>query len=153
MLQGRWHFKAKMFSYKEYQSIAFQLLGFKDEFFWHDHTPHPFYRPKLEAFFQEHEDLLKGNLKFRIRDRTQYDTMALANGLDVLEGNPSIRRPALTYMKPSAKKFQNFYVWRKRRSFERNDNTFLCVQALDAAKPEARAAIFAWLKDLIFSRF
>lgn len=151
MLAGRWHLKAKMFSYKEYQSLAFAILGFKEDFFWHDHTPHPFYRPKLEAYFQENEHILKENLKFRIRDSSQYDTMSLANALDILEGNPTIKKPSLTYLKASAKKFQNFYVRRKRRAFERDQNSFLCIQALDSAKPEARSAIFAWVDDLVFS--
>jgi hypothetical protein len=150
MLAGRLHLKAKMFSYKEYQSIAFAILGFKEKFFWHDHTPHPFYRPKLEEYFRENESRLRDNLRFRIRDFRQYDTMSLANALDILEGNPTIEKPSLTYLKTSAKRFQNFYVRRKRKSFERDNSSFICIQALDSAKPEARNAIFAWVESIVF---
>lgn len=152
MLDGRWHLSAKIFSYKEYQYLAFKLLGFADSFFWHDHTPHPFYRPKLEAYFAENEDVLRTNLSFRIRDMSQYDTMSLANGLEILDGNVTIRSPSLTYLKPSSNWFQRFYLFRKRRSFEKRESTFICVQALSSTDPKTRDDIFAWLNEIIFGK-
>lgn len=150
MMEGRWHLKAKIFSYKEYQYFAFRLLGFKSDFFWHDHTPHPFFRPSLEAYFLKNDDVLRTNLSFRIRDSSQFDTMSLANGLEILEGATTIKGPSLTYMKPSSKRFQRFYLFRKWRSFDRKNSSFICVQALSAAKPKTREAIFSWLNKIIF---
>jgi len=152
MLDGRWHLSAKIFSYKECQYLAFKLLGFADNFFWHDHTPHPFYRPNLEAYFAENGDVLRTNLSFRIRDMSQHDTMSLANGLEILDGDATIRSPSLTLMKPSAKWFQRFYLFRKRRSFEKRESTFICVQSLSSTDPKARDDIFAWLNEIIFGK-
>jgi len=150
MLAGKWYLKARLFSYKECQFNAYKALDMKGDFFWHDHTPHPFYRPDVDAFYDGSDSLLRQNIQFRIRDSTQFDPMSLANGLDLQKGGSIIRNTRLTYLKASAKKFQQFYVWRKRRSFEKHDNTFLCVQALNESKPAARQAIFNWLDLLIF---
>lgn len=150
MLDGKWYLKAKLFSYKEYQLNAYKALGMKGRFFWHDHTPHPFYRPDLQAFHDRSDALLRQNIQFRIRDGSQFDTMSLANALDLQKGGSIIRKTQLTYLKPSSKTFQRFYVFRKRLSFERRGNVFLCLQALNDAKPEARQAIFDWLDQLIF---
>lgn len=150
MLAGQWYLKAKLFSYKECQFNAYKALGMDGDFFWHDHTPHPFYRPDLQAFYDCSDNLLKKNIQFRIRDSSQFDPMSLANGLDLQKGGSVLRKTQLTYLKPSSKRFQRFYVWRKRKSFERHENIFLCLQALNETKPAARQAIFNWLDALLF---
>ena len=151
MLDGRPYLRAKMFSYKEYQALAYKLLGHTDDFFWHDHTPHPFYRPDLEAFYDQNEDVLRKNIQFRTRDMSQFDTMSLANALDLEKGGSTIRKSGLTYLKASSKRFHSFYVWRKRISAEKHGSTFLCLQALNDTHPKARKAVFAWLDELLFS--
>lgn len=150
MMDGKFHLGGKIFSYKETQALAFQVLGYQEKFFWHDHTPHPFYRPDLEEFFAKNEELVLNNIYHRIRHPSQFDTMSLANALDIQKGGSNIQPTSLTYLKISAKRFQNFYVWRKVLSAEKHNSKFLCLQALIDAKPAARDAVLRYVDQRLF---
>lgn len=147
MLDGKVSIKAKLFSFKETQYLAFREFGEAEEFFWHDHTPHPFYRPDLENFFAENDDRLRSNIGHKIRHHDQFDVMSLANAIDIRKKNSVFKPMSLTYLKASAKRFQSFYVWRKRLSAKKHESHFICLQALVDAAPKARKAMFEWLND------
>lgn len=151
MLEGKVHFKGKLFSYKECQAMAYKTMGFHDEFFWHDHTPHPFFRSDLDEFFAVNEDKLIENIRHRIRHSSQYDPMSLANGLDIKKGGSTFQPMSLTYLKASVKRFQNFYVWRKSISAKKHNSHFICLQALVEAKPKALQKMLDWMDELLFS--
>lgn len=151
MLNGKFHLPAKLFSYKETQSLAFKFLGETEKFFWHDHTPHPFFKPDIDAYFSKNEDKIRSNISHRIRHRDQFDIMSLANAIDIQKGDYSQKPMSLTCLKATSKVFQRLYVKRKRRSAMRKGSQFLCFQAMVDAHPKAQKEMFRWLDDAIFS--
>lgn len=148
--EGKIHLRTKDFSYKEYQFLAFKLRGSFDSYFWHDHVPHPFFRPRLELFFENNRTVLEENISFRIRHHSQWDTMSLANCLEIENGNDNFQPTMLTYLKPSAKHFQSFYIKRKKRSFYRRNNLFFCVQALNSASLKTQKSVVNWLEAVLY---
>ena len=152
MQEGRLHFGGKLFSYKECQLNASNLLGFKynHRFFWHDHTPHPFNRQVMEDFFKLNESVLLENIKFKFRDPSQIDPMSISNVLELSAGNENIKETELTLLKPSSKLFQINYVYRKRRSSKKQKSLFLCFQSLDCCRSSTRDAVYDWLDDILF---
>lgn len=144
--------RAKLFGFKECQRNAFVRLGQSWRYFWHDHTPHPFYRPTIAQYFVAHPQVLRANAAHRVRHFGQFDMMSLANGLAIAQGNPVIAPPRLCYMTPAGRRSELAYVDRKRREFDQNGDLFLCVQSLDQTEAATQAAIFAWLDALILQR-
>ena len=123
-LADQWYLKAKLFSYKECQLNAYKALGMDGDFFWHDHTPHPFYRPDLQAFYDCSDNLLKKTFSSASGTAPSLTPCHWPMVLIFKKGGSVLRKTQLTYLKPSSKRFQGFYVWRKRKSFERHNNTF-----------------------------
>ena len=150
MLAGKWHIKGKLFSYKEYQYFAAKLFGDVTRYFWHDHTPHPFYRPDLDSYFADNDDVLRDNVKFRLRDPSQFDTMSLANALDIAKGGATLRSPSLTYFKATDKRNPARYMARKQAELAKNQSDFLCVQDVNRLPDDVRQAMTAWLDDIVF---
>ena len=151
--KGEWAPKQKRFSFKDYQLRAFELFGPVENFFWVDHTPYPIFRPTLEHYFEEHKDVLLKNAQYKTRHHEQFSPMALANALEIRAGRAIFDKPRLTYCKPSSRKAELLYIWRKRLSFMKRRPKFLCMQALSEAKPGTRKIAIAWLDRLCFRDF
>lgn len=147
----RWRVLPNKFSSKEIQKNAHQLIGGTDTFFCHDHTAHSFYKPTIIDFYAQNPHFLDRNLSFRIREQSQFGSIALTNALELRAGHAIIAAARLSYLKADKKFFQGVYVRRKKRSFKKNNNLFVCIQSLSKTKFKARKAIFAWLDELLFS--
>jgi hypothetical protein len=138
--------KGNYFSYKDYQLRSAEIFGETNKYFWHDHIPHPFFRPIVAQFFEHHQDLFRRNISFRSRNYIQFDTMALSNNLQIRNGNKNILRARhLLYVKPSDKRFTRIYLLRKWIILNIIRKKFLCIQALSDCSPSVRNAILHWL--------
>lgn len=138
--------RGNYFSYKDYQLRSAEIVGDAEQYFWHDHIPHPFYRPTLQSFFENNQDIFRTNISFRTRNYTQFDTMALSNVLHINDGNASIERNLhLLYLKPSNKKFPRIYLVRKWITLKVKRKKFLCIQTLSDCDTRVRNLIIRWL--------
>lgn len=147
--KGEFALSHKKFSYKETQYLSFAMLGIQDKYFWHDHTPFSFYKPTVEKLEREFMSEFSQNIAYRERHHSQWDIMAAAAAMEIVNGNNDFRNPSLTYMKPSAKRFQRAYVWRKKLRLRRRKNKFLCIQSLSEAKPHTQKLCENMLNDLV----
>jgi len=147
--RGQFALSNKKFSYKETQYLSFLLLGFDDKYFWHDHTPHPFFKKTVKKLEETHETSFLQNIKHRERHHSQWDIMAAAAAMEIQHGNEEFRETSLTYLKPCTKKFQTPYIWRKKIQFYFRKSKFICLQSLSEAKPHTQKLCEDWLIDLL----
>lgn len=136
--------------FKEPQYRAFEYLGFRYRYFWHDHTPAPMVRETLQTFFDENPDLHRLNFGFRTRDKRQIDVISLLRGLEIRKGAPTTRHVSLTYVKAYHLNPQKqiAYLHRKIAKLKRDKDFFICLQNLAGMEPGARDLAVRWLKQL-----
>jgi hypothetical protein len=132
-------------SSKEGQANAARLLGHRSRYLWHDHTPHPFIRARMEAVFAAHPDWLRQNIAPRIRDHRQFGIAALSYGLDRQAGNRAFRPTELLYLQPAGRRDVPGYLARKFDLAARTDPRFACIQSLDRLSGAERATVLDWL--------
>lgn len=102
------------------------------------HHPHPLRRSTLAAFFTERPDVLNRQVGFRYRDIEQFNTVALANHLEILRHKASVR-PAreLAYLD-----FVQEKHWAEElQAIEAGSAPFGCVQGFERFDPAFRAQI------------
>ena len=141
--------KVKKFRFKDAQYAAFRLIGEDEKYFWHDHTPHTFYRPRIEKFLQKNSEALKSNISFRIRDVSQWDPVSLANALELASGNQNITKTCQTYIKPAGKSNPGFYFFRKKILHNIKKKKFICIQSLSSSNPTIQKKVTNWLERLL----
>ncbi len=126
---------------------AAKLLGFTWRYFFHCHDPHPMNRESLANFFETHNQTLANNLEFRFRNYKQYISIALANHLQILEGNKNFAKQSLGYFHPYYSKA------RIKRKIERCNSDpkikSICTQSIDMLSEDVRALIFGWLNEIL----
>jgi hypothetical protein len=131
------------------QELSARLAGFDDRYFRLGHTPYPFRRSTMRAFFESHPGLLERDLAYPFRRAGQFRAECLSAHLEIAQGNARIDdRLRLAQLKPAEQP-----AWRLRRKLrdaDRNERVaFACVQSLDLAPRELRADIVAWLRRRI----
>jgi hypothetical protein len=136
--------------FKSGQWKGFQAAGIRGRYFWHDHTPHPVDRARMDAAFREMPDRLLANAAHRLRSDEQFNVMAYADALEILSGNQNFEPTRLVYMQPANRSAPVRYLERKFRQIAETGALFGCIQSLDMAAPAARAFAIARLETLIF---
>ena len=127
---------------------AAKILGFKFRFFRSEHTPHPVDRNRLKDYFNRNNNVFLKDLEFKFRHYNQYNTVALANHLEICEGNFFSAPIEAIYFKPVNR--QKNYVSKKIKLCAKNkDIKFICIQSLDLAKREDQEKIFNWMDDIL----
>lgn len=134
-------------SFQVNQWNAARLLGFRTRFFRSGHTPLALNRERLEDYFTKHPDILEENIKHRFRVYSQFNTVALANHLELVEGNKNIAKPQAAYLQPY-KRDKN-YVTRKFKQALDAQNYFLCVQSLERATKKHQNEVFNKMNQLL----
>jgi len=110
--------------------------GMKDRFMSIHHHPHPLRRSTLATFFAEKPDVLNKQVSFRYRDIEQFNTVALANHLEILRHKASVRPVReLAYLD-----FVQEKRWAEElQAIEAGSAPFGCVQGFERFAPAFRA--------------
>lgn len=136
------------------QELSARLAGFDDRYFRLGHTPYPFRRSTMRAFFEVHPGLLERDLEYPFRRAGQFRAECVSAHLEIAQRNAAFdRRLRLVQLKPAEQP-----AWRLRRKLRDADRdgmspqgcaAFACVQSLDMAPAGLRADIVEWLRRRI----
>lgn len=131
-------------SYHMGQWLGASVAGFKYRYFFFSHTPFAVNKNTIEKFFLLNRPLLEKNIAHKFKNFAQFNMVALAYHLELLNGNRQLANPELVYLHPY-KRHKN-YIDKKIRSCEQNGQVkFLCVQSLEMCSKEAQQKVFTWL--------
>ena len=135
-------------SFQVNQWNAARLFNYKFRYFHSGHTPLALDKKKLEEYFNNNPNVLNENIKYRFRDYSQFNTVALANHMEYKNGNRNIVSSQVIYMKPENRGLN--YVERKFNQCKIDEKIiFLCVQSLDLASKFDQNAIFKELNKIL----
>jgi hypothetical protein len=135
-------------SFQVNQWNAARSLEFQWKYFRSGHTPLALHKPTLENYFNTNPEILKNNISFRFRNYFQFNTVALANHLEILSGNNNRAESQAIYIQPY-KRSEN-YVERKFMLAEENKKfLFICVQSLDLASKQDQEKVFQKMKSIL----
>lgn len=123
-------------------------LGFRVRYFTNAHTPHAVSKSSVEKYLGSRIPLLEKNISYRFRDYSQFTFIALANHLQLLEGNRNIAQPDLVYLKPVNR--PETYIEDKIRHCESHaEIKYMCAQSLDMCPVSYQEKLFRWLEKVI----
>ena len=134
-------------SFQVNQWNAALLHGFKFRYFLSGHTPLALDKKRLKDYFTLHPEKLKENLKHRFRKYTQFNTVALANHLEYINGNRNLVSSQAIYAQPKNRKSN--YLDRKFKKSESEDILFLCIQSLELASKVDQEKVFKNLNRIL----
>lgn len=132
-------------SFKEYQTTSTKMVHDGPQYYWHDHTPHPILRSKVEAYFDTNPAHRDHNLTHRFRHYEDFSVVGLFYALEIAGGNTNLADPSLIYCKPSDKKDLAAYLARKSKTAEEKNVMFACLQSMDEIDDAPRHAFFEWI--------
>jgi hypothetical protein len=129
------------------QAMAARLAGIEGRYFEAAHAPFALRRSTLARYLDAHPDVLRKNIEYRLRDARQYATTALANHLELRDGQAVVAPEArLLYIKSASRRAH-------AKRLEQADHDprliFACVQSLDEASDATRALLLDWLDRTI----
>lgn len=129
------------------QVASARLAGFETRYFCIHHTPNAMRKSTIETFYNEHPELMRGNISFPLRDPTQFLPQSLANHLELKKGTARVRRSyQLLYLKPNVTasfliKLKLYFLgWRG------SPIKFACIQNLESTARNMQSYISIWLK-------
>lgn len=127
------------------QERSAQLAGFDREYYRLQHTPYPFRRATLEAWFAEHPDVLERDLAYPFRRPGQFRAECLSTHLEIAQGGAVLdNRLHVIQLKPRRQSAAR--VAAKLAHADRDAGAaFVCVQSLEMAPAPVQARIQAWL--------
>ncbi|HRQ29335.1 MAG TPA: Stealth CR1 domain-containing protein [Saprospiraceae bacterium] len=134
-------------SFQIYQWQSARMLGFRNRYFRHGHTPIPFNPAKTRDFFKSNPDKLAKNIACRFREKEQFTIGSLANHLEIKAGNKNFKPMNTVYFQPYNRK--NGYLNRKVRECQDPSVQWICVQSLDRCPSQIRQELFDWLESLL----
>ena len=134
-------------SFQVNQWNAALLHGFKFRYFLSGHTPLALDKRRLKNYFTLHPEILKENLKYRFRNYSQFNTVALANHLEYINGNRNLVSSQAIYAQPNNRKSN--YLDRKFKQSESKDILFLCIQSLELASKADQEKVFENLNRIL----
>ena len=133
-------------SFQVNQWTAAKLLGFKFRYFKSGHTPLAMDRNRLENYFKSKPQILEQNISHRFRNYEQFNTVSLANHLEIKAGNENFANSQAIYMQPHNRGDQ--YIDKKFEECKKDKTKFFaCVQSLDLSSSEDQKKV----KDAIES--
>jgi hypothetical protein len=133
----------------EAQQLSARLAGFPARYFQFPHCPAPLRRDTIARWFAANPAALERNISFRLRSAEQFLTVALANHLEIAQGNAIIDNRLGTLRLQPAK--ESGASLRKALARAGSDPAlaFVCVQSLDEAGEAARALVFDFLEQRV----
>lgn len=145
-LRGDATFKPRLPFYVRQRNSAL-LLGIKNRYFFHCHTPHPINRTTIEKFFSKNMNMLEKNISSRFRSPDQFILTSLSYHLEILAGNRNYEKLNLGYLHPIYSKRK---IERKIKKCKNDPEIkFVCAQNLDLFEDGERKKIFSWLDDIL----
>jgi hypothetical protein len=126
------------------QELGASLAGMTGGYFHAPHQPHPLRRSTFEKFYGENPDILSKQLQYRFRNVAQYNSVALANTLEMLAGAAIVKPPLdLAFLTPDKPKSPSRFLAKIRHE----EVLFGCMQSLDAFSPSLRMEIHGVLGE------
>lgn len=125
-----------------------QAAGFKKVYHRFPHVPHPILTDTLRSFFEQHPDVFTKNIRYPFRDMKQFLSVSLANHLEIIKDNAVLKDEsgvkAISGERHGAKRIR-----RTLRDVQAKNATFLCLESLEAIKPDLRDEIDQCLTHLL----
>lgn len=148
ILFGRWikpFKKKKSFSFWAGQQITARKIGFTKKYFRLPHVPHAWRISTQQKYFSQHPDVLKENIKYRLRAYDQLIGESLAAHLELRNGKAIVDNELFNIqLKPVQQP-----LWRIRLKLwwaDRNPKAvFTCIQSIEMASEKKRKLILNWL--------
>jgi hypothetical protein len=135
-------------SFQVNQWNAAKLLGFRWRYFRSGHTPLPLDKKTLENYFTTYPEQLKKNISYRFRHYAQFNTVALANHLELSNGNHYLAAPQAIYIQPHHR--HQAYIDQKFDQAQSDEKLlFGCIQSLDLASKKEQEKVLQRLKALL----
>ena len=138
----------RSYSFQVNQWNAAKQLGFLFRYFRSGHAPLSMRKKTLENYFNTYPQRLKKNIAFRFRNYYQFNTVALANHLEIQSGNKNHKASQAIYLQPHNRGEE--YVNRKfNRAISEDNLLFICVQSLDLANLEDQERVIQNMKSIL----
>lgn len=135
-------------SFNAGQARAAGILGHENRYFAADHHPHPLRRSTFERFFAAHPDILRENIRHRVRHASQYNPVALAGHLELAAGTARVTRET-RLARVSQRTRPRSIPGRLRRAEHDPRTLFVNVQSLGSADEATRSIVIEWLDRVI----
>ena len=135
-------------SFQVNQWNAARLLGYTFRYFRSGHTPLAMSKKRLKKFFESHEEVLIQNIKYRFRNYNQFNTVALANHLEIKDGNQNLDSIQAVYVQPN-KRNKNYLEEKFNKVANQKQKLFLCVQSLELAPATVQDLFFKKMNRLL----
>ena len=139
-------------SHKETQLHASKIAGRRFRTFEIDHNPRPQRRSIFEKFAEKQPEMIRENIRHRLRHWAQFNEAALSAALEIQLGNRFLEGRSLVYIHAQGRRSTRAYLYRKLAEIDRKKVRFLCIQSLDQAEASLREILIAWLDDRILRR-
>ena len=116
--------------YKKAQQNIARILGFK-KYFRLDHIPAAMRKSTIENYFEQNQNMIIYNLKYRLRHASYYMIQSLANHLEIVNKTCVLRSDYQMAYFGSYKKPLIWYKFNLWLSDKHKNKLFLCLQSLD----------------------
>lgn len=127
------------------QAYAARLAGFRFRYFKTPHKPHPLLKSVMADYMAKHPQQLAHNIKFPLRDESQFLADALVNHLALKQGLARVNNRFKTLrFKPGD--YQQPRLSTLLSSIESNPSIlYACFQSLETMDDTLRTDFFNWL--------
>ncbi|MDF3013423.1 MAG: hypothetical protein K0Q78_1627 [Cellvibrio sp.] len=127
------------------QEVSAKIVNFSDRYFQVPHNPHAWRVSTFRDFFEDHPEILKFNIGFRLRSPEQFIGEALSAHLELKKSAGVIDDKLSTLqLKPADQ--SEFRIKFKLFNADRDSSiAFVCVQNLENASEEKQKIVMAWL--------
>lgn len=137
------------YSFPKYRMAQWKgavLAGVTGSFLNVHHYPHPLRRSTFEDFFSENNDILRKQISYRYRDVAQFNSVSLANHLEISRYKVPVFPPAeLAYIDFTKSKAVPAEIEKIRTGV----TPYGCVQGWELFEPDTREQI----RDLLTTKF
>lgn len=129
------------------QEKSAKLAGFKWRYLQLQHNPHPWRRSTMESFFQARPELMRENVKEKLRSSTQFISECLAAYLELKQGDAIVDNSLKTLqMKPSGKDTRGLSA-KLALAESQECYAFMCVQSIERGSQAEQELMFNWLNQ------
>lgn len=122
------------------------LAGVRGEFLNVHHHPHPLRRSTFQNYFSERPDVLNRQISFRYRDVEQFNSVSLANHLEITRHGATVSEPmGLAYVDVVKEK----RVSAELEKITNGTTPYGCIQGFELFAPHIRSEIH----DILAAKF
>lgn len=131
------------------QENSARLLDYKTWYLQIPHNPHPSLVSSQRDFFNANPELLENNIRYPLRDSSQFIEESLAAHIELRKKNAKIKNTLnVLQLKPADQAL--IRIKNKLKRADNNKNTaFVCVQNIENADEAKQKLIFEWLDKRI----